>query len=283
MTLTSFKDLPPNIELASHLSLLREDARIIAVNKPAGVHSEPNPGSTNDTRTVAHAMAALYPEARPLHRLDRGTSGVLLYARTDSAFTELRHHWRDRTIEKDYLTWVDGCFTAEGTLEIPLAHSPKSKKRMIVPQRHQLAQIKSWPTKTTIVSVYNSTTHTLLWVRIHTGVTHQIRATLAALGHCVLGDPIYKSAPKPLGGYSFTGLTPQSKSEYQHLIQKLFSKNLGGSHSSSQDLKQNPEPHSHLVADHGFFLHAYRLSGEGLADFEGSPIVAPPPIWFGLY
>lgn len=240
------------------LEILAESSDLVVINKPAGQNAHPlNP---NERDTALNALAAHFPEVahsyaidKPLegglvHRLDRGTSGILLCARTPQTWAALREALRSREIVKIYAAWVDGKIQSAGAYECFLFHDPKSKKRMSVSSEQPRSQ-NAWWTRTSITPVQTAEKDgrpvTFVLIRIHTGVTHQIRAVLAALGHPVLGDEIY-SAPRP---------TPLERLPLDTETQKHF-----------EDLRRTMTtihpPNSATLPASAFFLHALYLRSQ---------------------
>jgi 23S rRNA pseudouridine1911/1915/1917 synthase len=179
------------------LRVLHEDAELIAIDKPGGV-----PGHALDPHqrgTMAGALLARYPElagvggpagAGLVHRLDTGTSGVLLAARSTSAYTRLREAFRNHDVVKRYVAVVQGVPAAGTAIEVPLAHDPTDRRRM----RAARSKERAWPARTVVVAVDPSGARALVHVEIHTGVTHQVRVHLALAGHPVVGDVLYGGA-----------------------------------------------------------------------------------------
>ncbi len=187
------------------LNVVYEDAALIAVNKPAAMACQPL--DPDEMGTVANGLVARYPElaavgdapltAGVLHRLDGGTSGVMLAARTQDVFEAMRRQFRDREISKRYLALVAGVVTEPGRLEHDLAHQPSFRGRMVEagavarPDRVMRAV-------TDYRAIRRIGGRTLLEVMIRTGVTHQIRCQLALAGHPIVGDTRY-GAPAEAG------------------------------------------------------------------------------------
>jgi len=192
----------PNPDI--RLDVIHEDAALLAVNKPAGMACQPL--DPDETGTVANGLVARYPEladvgdaplaAGVLHRLDGGTSGVVLAARTREIFEAMRARFRDREILKQYVALVEGRVESPGRLEHDLAHQPSFRGRMIEaaavarPDRVMRAVTEYRPVRTIGAQ-------TLLEVTIRTGVTHQIRCQLALIGHPVVGDTRYGARAVP--------------------------------------------------------------------------------------
>lgn len=264
---------PTFTDLSLHIQILAETPDLVAVNKPSGFHSAPL--RENEPNTVLGAVGSLYPEClapmgrKPiegglLHRLDQGTSGVLVFARNSSAYEKLRLAWEKRIVHKDYLAWVEGKLLGNHFVELALGHSPKNKKKMIVIPASRIAKSKHWRAISHIQSLAAFSAHSLVQIRIYTGVTHQIRATLAAFGHPVLKDPVYR---KPQKSLQWKEHAPAKDSRPLPTPDSFKIKN------------RSISPCSDLLPENGFFLHAYRLD---LGKYTPHPLIAPPPSWFSL-
>ena len=197
--------LPPAIapEPGLALPVVHEDDALVAVVKPGGM-----PSHALDPRqrgTAAAFLVARYPEmaavgdplaAGLVHRLDTGTSGLLVAARTASAHAALRDALRRHAVEKRYLAVVSG--RAGGLdrrrVDVPLAHDPGDRRRMTAATLGR----RAWRAETWLEVVTVAADRSLVQATIRTGVTHQIRAHLAHLGHPVVGDVIYGGASPEL-------------------------------------------------------------------------------------
>jgi len=183
-----------------------EDEAVVVVDKPAGlvVH----PGAGHSRGTLASGLLARYPDLarmgdvsdpqRPgiVHRLDRGTSGLLAVARTEDAYRSLVGQLAARTVARRYLGLVAGHVEEDrGVVEAPIGRSARTPTRMAVS-----AQGKEARTRYTVLRRYRDPlTASLLDLALDTGRTHQIRVHMAAIGHPVVGDEAY-GRPGRVGG-----------------------------------------------------------------------------------
>jgi 23S rRNA pseudouridine1911/1915/1917 synthase len=178
-----------------------EDDLVLVVDKPAGMATHGFSGRDQDT--LANFLAAERPELSMIgksrwepglvHRLDRETSGLLLVAKTQAAFDDLRQQFRRRQIKKKYWALVWGITKAQGSVTYPIAHDSRDKRRMqaIVHVSPRSRKQKSWTALTRFRKLWDVNGLSLLEIEMETGVTHQIRVHLAAIGHPIAGDILY--------------------------------------------------------------------------------------------
>lgn len=183
----------------SPLEILFEDAAVIVVNKPGGVPCHPL--KLGERGTVMNAVAARYPETAVtgdksvegglIHRLDNGTSGALMIARTADAFATLRKAIRSGAIKRKYLALVAGNLKAPLNLSTPIAHHPKNPRKMVASSDSERARRAI----TRVEPIRRVGNLTLVAVMPSTGVRHQIRVHLARAGFPIVGDELYGGQP----------------------------------------------------------------------------------------
>ena len=184
------------------MEIIYEDEHVLVVNKPAGILVHAVPGVPG--LSIVDVMRARYPEARDLregdyragvvHRLDRDTTGVLAYAKTDIARDTLKDQWRARETEKHYVTIVEGRVEPiAGIVDAELGPDPNDGRRRAVVEEGENAY-----SEYRVREQYGND-HALLDVEIRTGRTHQIRVHLEAIGYPVMGDSLYGKRSEYIG------------------------------------------------------------------------------------
>jgi 23S rRNA pseudouridine1911/1915/1917 synthase len=189
---TKVSKVPPRL---LPLDVLYEDKDLLVVNKAAGVVVHPAPGHYDDT--LVNALLARYPdiqregiEQRPgiIHRLDKDTSGLIIIARNAPAQAALVGQMRRREIVKRYLALVEGVVALDqGSIDAPIGRNPRHRQQMTV------TAVGSREARTHFRVLERFQRHTLLLLELETGRTHQIRVHLKAIGHPIVGDPVYGS------------------------------------------------------------------------------------------
>jgi 23S rRNA pseudouridine1911/1915/1917 synthase len=174
------------------LRIVHEDADVLVLDKPAGILVHPAGSESRPTLAhgVAHHLASrgISARVRPVHRIDRDTSGLVLFALSAHAHQKLDGQLRERTLAREYLAFVRGTPGAdEGVVDAPIARDPRrAHLRMVRPGG------ESARTRYRVVERFSAAA--LLALELDTGRTHQIRVHLAHLGHPVLGDRPYGGA-----------------------------------------------------------------------------------------
>jgi 23S rRNA pseudouridine1911/1915/1917 synthase len=175
------------------LPIVYQDRDLAVVDKPAGMVVHPAAGHAQGTMVNAllhhlDDLSGVGGEKRPgiVHRLDRGTSGLMVVAKHDRAHEELSRQFREREVEKEYVALVWGEVQTGRRIDAPIGRDSSNRKKMSARAR------RSRDAVTRIVGAEHfGRALTLARVAIHTGRTHQIRVHLSAIGHPVVGDPLY--------------------------------------------------------------------------------------------
>jgi 23S rRNA pseudouridine1911/1915/1917 synthase len=183
------------------IDVLYEDTDIIVVDKPAGMVVHPAAGHAAGTLVNAllhrvEDLSGIGGEKRPgiVHRLDRGTSGVMVVAKHDAAHASLARQFHDREIEKEYVALVWGTVQAGRRIDAPIGRDPNQRQRMSTRARRARAAV------TRVTAARHFKGLSLLRVAIATGRTHQIRVHLSSIGHPVVGDVTYGGVRRHLPG-----------------------------------------------------------------------------------
>jgi 23S rRNA pseudouridine1911/1915/1917 synthase len=182
------------------LDILYEDADVAVVNKPAGMIVHPGAGADSGTLVAAllhrfeggKGLSMVGGPLRPgiVHRIDKGTSGALLIARTDMAHLKLVEDFRERRIEKTYVALLHGKLKGEsGRIELPISRDLRRRSRMTARRREGREARTDWKMRMRLGNF------SLIEADLHTGRTHQIRVHFSALGCPVVGDTVY-GAPR---------------------------------------------------------------------------------------
>jgi 23S rRNA pseudouridine1911/1915/1917 synthase len=174
------------------LRIVFEDPDVVVLEKPAGMVVHPAAGHSSGTLVNAllhHVkdLSGVGGELRPgiVHRLDRGTSGLMVVAKHDRAHQELARQFRDREVEKEYIALVWGVVQAGRRIDAAIGRDTSNRQKMSTRAR----RARSAVTRVTWARHFKGVS--LLKVAIATGRTHQIRVHLSAIGHPIVGDPVY--------------------------------------------------------------------------------------------
>jgi 23S rRNA pseudouridine1911/1915/1917 synthase len=174
------------------LRIVFEDPDVVVLDKPAGMVVHPAAGHASGTLVNAllhHVkdLSGVGGELRPgiVHRLDRGTSGLMVVAKHDRAHQELSRQFHDREVEKEYAALVWGVVHAGRRIDAPIGRDEKDRQRMSTRARRARSAV------TRVTWARHLKGVTLLKVAIATGRTHQIRVHLSAIGHPIVGDATY--------------------------------------------------------------------------------------------
>jgi len=183
------------------LTVVYQDHDLAVVDKPAGMVVHPAAGHESGTMVNAllhhlDDLSGIGGERRPgiVHRLDRGTSGLMVVAKHDAAHEELSRQFRDREIEKEYIALVWGVVQAGRRIDVPIGRDQANRQKMSARARRSREAV------TRIVGADHLPGLTLARVAIHTGRTHQIRVHLSAIGHPIVGDSLYGGVHRRVPG-----------------------------------------------------------------------------------
>jgi 23S rRNA pseudouridine1911/1915/1917 synthase len=174
------------------LRIVFQDRDLVVLDKPAGMVVHPGAGHSGGTLVNAllhHVkdLSGVGGELRPgiVHRLDRGTSGLMVIAKNDAAHQELSRQFSDREVEKEYVALAWGVVHAGRRIDAPIGRDPNDRQKMSTRARRARHAV----TRVTFSRDLDGVS--LLRVAIATGRTHQIRVHLSAIGHPIVGDSIY--------------------------------------------------------------------------------------------
>jgi 23S rRNA pseudouridine1911/1915/1917 synthase len=185
---------PPWIEpdTPQHFEVLFEDAHLLAVNKPSGLPTLPGGGFMENT--LLRLVQKQTPNANPVHRLGRATSGIVLFAKTAEAASKLSANWNTRRIQKIYRALAQG-IAQHDAYEIltPIGLVPHPRIGMV-----WAANPSGKPSKSLAKVISRAPGTTTFEVSLNSGRPHQIRIHLASIGHPLVGDPLYGLTGQPL-------------------------------------------------------------------------------------
>jgi 23S rRNA pseudouridine1911/1915/1917 synthase len=179
----------PDVPL--EFEVLHEDDALLVVDKPSGLPTVPAGGFLE--HTLLTLVRRSRPEATPMHRLGRGTSGVVLFARTTEAAARLQAEWRERRVRKVYRALMTGLPEWDARrIDVPIGpmfHDALGELHAASPSgKRAISEVRV---------LGRREGHALVEVEIETGRPHQIRIHLAAVGHPLVGDPLYVAGGVP--------------------------------------------------------------------------------------
>lgn len=192
------------------IKIIFEDKDMLVVEKPAGMTTTKE--KKEEKATLEDYLREIRPNDLPrngiIHRLDKGTSGLVMVAKTEEAFIDLKKQFKERSLTKKYLCLVGGDVSFEGTIDMPIARSKYAFAKFGVNEEGKRAL-----TKFKLIKKYksNGKIYSLLEIDLKTGRTHQIRVHLSHLRWPLVGDKIY-------GGEEIIGL----KRPFLHAYQIIF-------------------------------------------------------------
>lgn len=171
---------------ANHgLDILHLSDHLIVVNKPSGLLSVPGRGAGKED-SLSRRVQAEYPDALIVHRLDMGTSGIVVMARGADAHRELSAMFEERRVSKRYQALVDGCWAAAAAGEIALPMTVKGPK-----QKVDHATGRPSLTRYRVIDIDTARAVSRLELEPVTGRSHQLRVHMEAMGHPIIGDDFY--------------------------------------------------------------------------------------------
>ncbi len=167
------------------LDILHLSPQLIVVNKPSGLLSVPGRGADKED-SLSRRVQAEYPDALIVHRLDMGTSGIVVMARSADAHRELGAMFEERRVSKRYQALVDGCWLAAAAGEIALPMTVKGPK-----QKVDYATGRPSLTRYRVIDIDTACAVSRLELEPVTGRSHQLRVHMEAMGHPIIGDDFY--------------------------------------------------------------------------------------------
>ncbi|KZZ25677.1 RNA pseudouridine synthase, partial [Oleiphilus sp. HI0081] len=181
------------------LDIVYQDEDILIINKPAGMVVHPAAG--NHSGTLVNALLHHFPDIKAVpragivHRLDKDTTGLMVVAKTLTAHAHIVEQLQSREMGREYEAIAAGVMTGGGTINEPIARSPKNRKKMAVNQfgKHAVTHYRV---------LERFLAHTHIRVKLETGRTHQIRVHMAHIKHPLIGDTTYAGRMKLPAGAS---------------------------------------------------------------------------------
>src|ERR1700722_14635910 len=185
---------PPWVEPdpPQHFEVLLDDPYLLAVNKPGGLPTLPGSGFME--KTLLRLVQRQTPDANPVHRLGRGTTGIVLFAKTAEAASKLGADWNTSRIQKIYRALAQNVAQHDAyEILTPIGLVPHPRIGSV-----WAASPSGKPSKSLAKVISRTASTTTFEVSLHSGRPHQIRIHLASIGHPLVGDPLYGLSGKPL-------------------------------------------------------------------------------------
>lgn len=214
------------------VDIVYDDGELLGVDKPRGMAVQPL--SPRERGTLMNGVVARFPElmqvgdepliAGAVHRIDAGTSGLVVVARNNAIFAKMRELFGVRQVVKTYVAMVEGSVQTSGKVNCVLVHDPRVLHcRMVNPESlpmNSAKECRAMRAETVYRPLHKAGKNTLLEVTIMTGVTHQIRAQLAMIGHPIVGDKLYGAEAAGDGGFRLHSVA----AEFEHPTTKIRTK-----------------------------------------------------------
>lgn len=164
--------------------ILFEDEHYVAINKPTGILVHRTKISEDQVFVLQLLRKQLKQSIYPIHRLDRATSGVLIFGKSKSAASHLGEQFREKKVKKNYLAIIRGYVDQAATIDYPLASEPHQPKRQAITHYQRLEQVEF----DAAIGRYPQARYCLVHIQTETGRRHQIRKHFSHLRHPIIGD-----------------------------------------------------------------------------------------------
>ncbi|XID74161.1 RluA family pseudouridine synthase [Alkanindiges sp. WGS2144] len=172
-------------------TLLRRDEHFLIINKPAGLLTVPGKGE-HLLDSVLTRLQAIEPSILLIHRLDRDTSGILVFALNKAAQSHISKQFQERQTDKQYHALVSGYLTGKGSVDVPVNYDPTRPPLHIADPHFNKPALTHWQALEQF-EIYGQPVTRVKLIPI-TGRSHQLRVHMQYLGHAIIGDTLYASA-----------------------------------------------------------------------------------------